>query len=188
MRKLLAHPGAARSRREVMALLKPVVTTQAPNWGPTLKTYEPAMYAYLGRAWWSNPGAPFRYYAHFHPGIDLGAAEGAPILASETGIITALGYNGASGLRYNIRIRPTPLVLYVGGHLSAIGRNPRTGAQWMVGEKIMRGERIGSVGHSGTATGNHLHFGLQIGSMIYNPTLFLPTGYNANDWRISAYY
>lgn len=171
-----------------MALLKPFVATSIFPWGPTYKTYEPALYAYLGRAWWSNPGSPFRYYPHFHPGHDMGAPEGTPIKASETGIITALGFNGPSGYRYNIKIRPNPLVLYVGGHLKSFAKNPRTGATWKVGEKIQRGEVIGYVGKTGTATGFHLHFGVQIGSMLYNPTLFFDGGFNANDWRIKPYY
>lgn len=167
-----------------MALLLPFTPTSAYPWGPTPHTYEPALYAYLGRAWWTNPGSPFRYYGHFHPGYDMGAPTGTPIRASETGIITALGFNGPSGLRFNVRIRLTPKVLYVGGHLSAIAKKPGTSRLWAVGDKILRGQVIGFVGQSGTATGPHLHFGVQIGSMLYNPTLFFDGGANANDWRI----
>jgi murein DD-endopeptidase MepM/ murein hydrolase activator NlpD len=174
-----------------MALLVPFSYVLGQGWGPTSKTAEPAGYGQLGRFWW-NPYGTFRYYSHFHPGIDLGAALGTPIFASETGIISALGWNGVSGLRYNIRIRPG--TLYVGGHLNGIAKNPATGAQWQAGQKIKRGQIIGYVGHSGTASGNHLHFGVQsiipgtTHSMIYNPLLFLPGGANADDPRIKPYY
>jgi len=176
-----------------MALLKPVDPyVRGLPWGPSpLKVAEPAGYGYLGRFWYSNPGYPFKFYLHYHPAIDLGAAEGTPIKASETGIVDAIGpnpYSGASGIRYNIRIRTNPTVKYGGGHMLGVAKNPRTGAQWKVGDKIKRGEIIGYVGKTGFATGPHVHFFVQIGSMLYDPLLFFDGGYNANDWRIKPVY
>jgi murein DD-endopeptidase MepM/ murein hydrolase activator NlpD len=175
-----------------MALLIPVTGyVKGLPFGPTSHVSEPAGYAQLQRFWW-NAYSTFRFYLHYHPGLDMGAKEGTPILASETGIISALGWNGASGLRYNIRIRPG--TIYVGGHLSGIAKNPATGAQWAVGQKIKRGQTIGFVGHSGVASGSHLHFGVQsrvpntTQNMIYDPLLFFPGGANASDPRILPYY
>lgn len=166
-----------------MALLVPVPNyTPSLKWGPTLVTAEPAGYGYLGRFWW-NPisGQPwFRFYRHFHPGLDLAAPEGTPILASEAGIVTAAGWNGTSGLRYNIQIRPG--VKYVGGHCRDLTIS--------LGQHVTRGQVIGHVGHTGGATGNHLHFGTLITypynrvGFVYDPMLFFPGGANANDPRI----
>lgn len=175
-----------------MALLLPVAKyIGGTNWGPTIKTSEPSGYGQLGRFWW-NPYDSFRFYYHFHPGVDYSAPVGTPILASETGIFTALGWNGVSGLRYNITIRPG--TLYVGGHLNDIATKPGTSRDWIVGDKILRGQIIGTVGKSGVASGPHLHFGVQskvpgtTQSMIYDPRLFMPGGANANDPRILPYY
>lgn len=175
-----------------MALLPPLATyTGGTNWGPTVKTYEPAGYGQGKRFWW-NPYDAFWFYAHFHPAVDYAAALGTPIRASETGIFSALGFNGPSGLRYNVTIRPG--TLYVGGHLNDIATKPGTSRDWIVGDKVLRGQIIGTVGHSGTATGNHLHFGVQskvpgtTQSMLYDPRLFMPGGFNADDPRIKPYY
>ena len=176
-----------------MALLKPVDPyVRGLPWGPSpLKVAEPPGYGYLGRFWYSYQPAPFRFYNHYHPALDLGAPEGTPIRASETGIVTAIGTNplsSASGIRYNIRIRTLPTVTYGGGHMKSVGTNPRTKLPWRVGDKILRGEIIGTVGKTGYATGPHVHFFVQIGSMLYDPTLFFDGGFDANDWRIKPVY
>jgi murein DD-endopeptidase MepM/ murein hydrolase activator NlpD len=175
-----------------MALLVPLKSyTGGNNWHPSTATYEPAGYAQLGRFWW-NPYDAFKYYPHFHPGIDLHAPLGTPIAASEVGIIIAIGYNGSSGLRYNVQIRPG--TIYVGGHMNDVASKPGAGRDWRVGDKILRGQVIGTVGHSGIATGDHVHFGVQSKvpgtsqSMIYDPRLFFPGGANQYDARIKPYY
>lgn len=159
-----------------MALRVPFPYTLTQRWGPTSNRYEPAMWGYLGRAWWNWLASPFRWYAHFHPGIDMAAPAGTPIYALEAGVVTAAGWNGPSGLRINVRIRISPNVKYVIGHMQSIAV--------VVGQRVVRGQFLGRVGRTGTATGPHAHLGIQIGSMLYDPLLFFPGGYNANDWRI----
>jgi len=168
-----------------MALLLPFAYTLTQGWGPSLRKDEPSQYAYLGRSWWNAiSGQPwFRFYPHFHPGLDLAAPEGTPILASEAGTVTACGPNGISGLRIHVTIRPG--VRYVHGHLSKFGPGIALNVH------VARGQVIGYVGHSGSATGNHSHFGVLIQApynrvgFIYDPTLFLPGGANQNDPRIT---
>lgn len=180
-----------------MALLKPIDPyVRGLGWGPSpLKTAEPPGYGYLQRFWYSKVNSLFRYYPHYHPALDMGAALGTPIRASETGIIKAIGLNplsSSSGIRYNVEIRPG--TIYGGGHMNAVGKNPRTGALWRVGEKIRRGEIIGTVGKTGYATGPHVHFFVQSKipgtnqSCLYDPSLFFDGGANANDPRIRPYY
>jgi murein DD-endopeptidase MepM/ murein hydrolase activator NlpD len=174
-----------------MALLVPFPFRLTQRWGIPAAgsaSVEPPGWAMLQRFWWNKPALPgsWTYYRHFHPGLDLGAAEGTPILASETGMVTAAGWNGVSGLRIQVTIRPG--TTYVHGHLS------RLGAGIGVGVKVKRGQVIGYVGHTGGATGPHSHFGVQSvvpgthQSIIYDPTLFLPGGANQSDPRILPYY
>lgn len=177
-----------------MALLIPFPYKLTQRWGVPLAitaSLEPPGYAMLQRFWWNKPSVPgtWIYYKHYHPGIDLGAPEGTPILASETGIVTAAGLNPlskVSGIRIQITIRPG--TLYVHGHLS------RLGPGIAVGVRVKRGQVIGYVGHTGGATGPNSHFGVQSivpgthQSMIYDPTLFFPGGANQNDPRILPYY
>lgn len=163
-----------------MALFIPFPYTLTQRWGPTARTDEPSMYAYLGRAWWNWLASPFRRYAHFHPGIDMAAPAGTPIYAPESGIVTAAGWNGSSGLRLNITIRYSPTVKYVIGHMQSLAVSN--------GQRVKRGQFLGRVGRTGNTTGPHAHFGVQIGSMLYDPRLFFPGGFNANDWRIKPVY
>jgi len=174
-----------------MALLKPFAYTQiTQGWGPTKRLDEPAGWAMLGRFWYNKPvaavGGPFVYVAHFHPALDLnGVPIGTAIVASEAGIVTAAGLNPkspASGIRIQVRIRPGSF--YGHGHLLRLAPGIK------LGSKVARGQHIADVGSSGSATGPHSHFYVQLvvpgtnQDMLYNPNLFFPYGANANDPRI----
>ncbi len=168
-----------------MALLVPVSNYKlTQGWGATAVSGEPAMWISLGRAWWNYKPSPFYWRPRVHPGIDMACPEGTPIYASETGIVTAAGWNGTSGIRFNVKIRPG--CKYVGGHLRDLAPGVYVGA------KVRRGQLLGHVGHTGGATGPHLHFGVEltspIGQMIYDPRLFFPGGANQYDPRIKPYY
>jgi len=159
-----------------MALLPPFAYTLTQRFGPSSRADEPAMWATTGRASFTSKPLPFRFYRHFHPGMDLAAPEGTPIHASEAGTVAKAGYNGVSGLRIRVRIRPG--VEYIHGHLS------RLGPGIAVGVRVARGQVIAYVGHSGGATGPHSHHGLLIGIYSHNPASFYPGGAQANDPRI----
>lgn len=158
-----------------MALLPPFKYTLGPGFIPKpLDSRQPAMYAAGKQAWWSwFSGA--RYYPHFHPAVDLVAPEGTPIYASEAGVVTRAGWlSASSGYGFNIDIRPG--TRYVGGHCSVV--------YVKVGQRVTRGQLIARVGHTGAASGPHTHFGVQIGSRLYDPLQFFPGGALANDARI----
>lgn len=157
-----------------MALLAPFKYALTQGWGSTKRADEPAMYAFLGRAAGAFRPAPFKRYAHFHPGLDLAAAEGTPIRAGEAGTVSAAGPNGVSGLRVRVLIRPG--TEYGHGHCSKL--------LVKAGDKVARGQVIALVGHTGGATGPHSHHFVKIGTYIYDPNLFYPGGANANDPRI----
>ncbi len=168
-----------------MALLKPFAYTLTQGWGPSKLSSEPAGYAELGRFWW-NPVAGFAFYRHFHPGLDLAAAEGTPIEASEAGVVIGAGINPASqisGIRVEVQIRPG--TSYGHGHCSKLGPGIALGVH------VARGQVIAYVGHTGGATGSHSHFFVQSISpslhqpIIYDPSLFFAGGANASDPRIA---
>lgn len=95
---------------------------------------------------------PVRGDQRFHSGVDIGAPEGTPVLASYSGTVetadTLGGYGLAVVLEHNNGAQDT---LYA--HLSEILVRP--------GEKVEQGSVIGRVGSTGLSTGPHLHFELR---------------------------
>ncbi|EKR73963.1 LysM peptidoglycan-binding domain-containing M23 family metallopeptidase [Leptospira noguchii] len=91
---------------------------------------------------------PFTRKETFHGGLDMAAEEGTPVYASADGEVSFSNKKGGYG---NLIILDHKLgyeTLY--GHLSSISVRP--------GEKVRKGQKIGEVGQTGRATGNHLHF------------------------------
>lgn len=95
---------------------------------------------------------PVLGYGRFHTGIDLGADEGTPVVASYSGQVSIAdwlgGYGMAVVLNHSEKSQET---LYA--HLSELFVKP--------GETVKQGEVIGRVGNTGMSTGPHLHFELR---------------------------
>ena len=98
--------------------------------------------------------AQYGYRGKWHNGVDFRAPLGTPILASEDGIVTAVGNQdsycprGAYG-KY-IVINHYNNLTTLSAHLS----------RYIVskGDRVTRGQLIGYSGRTGYATGPHLHF------------------------------
>lgn len=97
------------------------------------------------------PGALLTQGIHGWNGVDLGAPSGTPVYAAAGGTVIvsrASGWNGGYGNYVVIRHSNGTQTLY--SHLSSDSVS--------VGDAVSRGQRIGGVGRTGEATGNHLHF------------------------------
>ena len=95
---------------------------------------------------WRND--PFTGSREFHGGLDIGAPEGTPVHAAREGRIEEIGTNDEYG-RYVVISHPGGYqTLY--GHLSSINAT--------IGAEVSTGFILGAVGHTGRATGPHLHF------------------------------
>lgn len=87
--------------------------------------------------------------SRFHPGTDIGADQGTPVLAAFAGKVEVADFMGGYGLTVVLRHnKDTEETLY--GHLSELFVKP--------GETVKQGEVIGRVGSTGNSTGPHLHF------------------------------
>ena len=91
-----------------------------------------------------------------HTGTDIACAEGTPILAAADGIvIVANGLDSWGGsYGYYIQIDHGGGLETLYAHCSSICVT--------TGQQVQAGEVIGYVGHTGRATGNHLHFEVHI--------------------------
>lgn len=84
----------------------------------------------------------------FHSGVDIAASEGSPILAAASGTVLRAGRRGGYGNAVEIDNGRGVSTLY--GHASALAVKP--------GDRVEAGQPIAFVGHTGRATGSHLHF------------------------------
>ncbi|GJP65267.1 hypothetical protein CLOP_g22174 [Closterium sp. NIES-67] len=93
--------------------------------------------------------SPFGWrWGSFHEGVDLAAEFGAPVLASDKGVVTFAGWSGGYGKLVTIAHDNGFTTRY--GHCCII--NAR------VGQRVARGQQVACVGATGRATGPHLHF------------------------------
>ncbi|MBW1966894.1 MAG: M23 family metallopeptidase [Deltaproteobacteria bacterium] len=95
----------------------------------------------------------------YHMGSDLASVSHAPVPAGNTGLVVFADYLGIYG---NTVILDHGLGLFsMYSHLSEI----RVSA----GDKVKRGEKIGTTGMTGLAGGDHLHFGMMVQGVFVNP-------------------
>ncbi len=102
-----------------------------------------------------------------HKGVDYAAPEGTPVKATGNGRVTFIGRKGGYGKVIFLRHGGRYTTVY--GHLSRFARGLHTGS------KVKQGQVIGYVGHTGLATGPHLHYEFRINGVHRNPlTVKLP--------------
>lgn len=104
-----------------------------------------------------------------HKGIDIAANKGTPIKAPQNGKITAANINGGYGnfVQINHGKINNKTVVSRYGHLE----------KWAVeiGQTVFKGDVIGYVGMTGTATGYHLHFEIREDGVPVNPSKYIGT-------------
>lgn len=98
-----------------------------------------------------------------HPGVDLAAPAGTPILAATDGrVITAGMVDGTGTIRILATVDGQPVsTSYLHMYRDGIGVS--------VGELVSAGQQIGQVGSTGHSTGPHLHFEVHPGGPTAPP-------------------
>ncbi|WP_232446801.1 M23 family metallopeptidase [Burkholderia ubonensis] len=102
----------------------------------------------------------------FHTGVDLAAPSGTRVDAAADGTVSFVGTDPGGYGRYVIVDHADGYSTYY-AHLSAFAHGLK------VGERVRQGERIGSVGMTGAATGPHLHFEVRIADQPVDPLVTL---------------
>lgn len=98
-----------------------------------------------------------------HTGIDIGAAYGAPVIASDSGSVVFAGVMSGYG---------NAIVIDHGGGL-ATTYNHLSAFTVSSGQSVRRGAQIGAVGCSGYCTGPHLHFEVRVDGGPVDPMPYL---------------
>ncbi len=86
-----------------------------------------------------------------HRGMDIPAPAGTPVYAACDGVVSTLAHD-AYGTCVKLTVNSEMALLY--GHLAA--------RYVEEGDVVTRGQKIGAVGSTGNATGEHLHFELTV--------------------------
>jgi murein DD-endopeptidase MepM/ murein hydrolase activator NlpD len=118
---------------------------------------------------------PFNDRPAMHPGIDIHAEAGEPVLATADGKVVKAGWFGGYGRMIEINHGNGLSTRY--GHLSKL--NVR------VGESVKIGQVIGEVGSTGRSTGPHLHYETRIDGEAVNPEKFLRAGAQLTGIRLA---
>ena len=99
-----------------------------------------------------------------HTGIDIDGETGSPVAAAAGGRVVVAGLHFEYGTTVIIDHGEGLTTLY--GHLLDV--------RVRAGDRVRGGENIGSVGCSGSCTGDHLHFEVRLDEVPVDPAPYLP--------------
>ncbi len=101
-----------------------------------------------------------------HKGIDIDGRTGDPIRATRDGRVTYAGNSGGFGLRVDVDHGRNYVSRYA--HLNRLSV--------AAGDRVRQGQKLGEMGATGTATGDHLHFEILRRGVQVDPAPYLPVG------------
>jgi len=161
------------------ALSLPAHAAKGPDAGPILQ-FSPSLGAAAAATASAAPAAlnapipgarvssPYGWRLHpilkvrrFHKGVDYAAPVGTPVHATGDGVIESMGRERRFG--WVLRIRHDSTVETAYSHLARFSPGLK------VGSEISAGEVIGTVGHSGWATGPHLDYEVIVNGHSVDP-------------------
>ena len=108
---------------------------------------------------------PLGPYPHFHAGVDIAAPFGTTVVAAADGIVVAVGHTRVGYGNYVV-------LAHGGGMMTLYGHLLETNVD--VGNKVLRGQRVGLEGSTGWSTGPHVHFELRVNDAVIDPMPYLP--------------
>lgn len=107
---------------------------------------------------------PINHTESLHPGLDVAAKTGTPVVAAAAGTVTHAGPAGTYGNLVTIKHENGLETRYA--HLSSVDVQK--------GATVSPGTPIGKVGSTGRSTGAHLHFEVREDGKLRDPAAYLP--------------
>jgi hypothetical protein len=125
-----------------------------------------------GQLQWPAPGGVVTQFfsgLNGHNGVDIANAMGSPVIAAESGVVSAAHWSGFGGGNEVWVNHPNGLQTWY-AHLN--------GFSVSAGQSVGRGQLIGPMGMTGNATGPHVHFMVLNGGWpnVMDPMQFLSNG------------
>ncbi len=145
---------------ESIARLHDYLKRQRSIYLATPKGFPTAGYISSGYGWRINP---ITHRREFHHGVDIAAMEGTPVKSTANGIVVYAGRTKGCGNFVVIKhgYGYTTFYAHLRRYIVRIG-------QW-----VKRGQIIGYVGHTGLATGSHVHYEVWKHKRRVNPLPYL---------------
>ena len=112
-------------------------------------------------------GGISQFYSWYHPGLDITAPYGTPIVAAHNGTVTEIHtgtYDGGYG--NNVYISNGAGIVSHYAHMEAV--NVSVGQQVVGGSSV-----IGWIGMTGRTTGPHVHFEIRVNGATVNPLSYV---------------
>jgi murein DD-endopeptidase MepM/ murein hydrolase activator NlpD len=158
-------PASVRGGRKVGAASSRATAARAPvDFFFAVPDFADALTAFI----WPTEGAvtsPFgRRRLGWHRGIDIKGERGDPILAAAPGVVIVSGLEPRYGQVVKIEHEHNFTTVYAHNDDNFVA----------VGDRVVTGQRIGSIGRTGRATSDHLHFEIRRDGRVYNPLYMLP--------------
>lgn len=106
---------------------------------------------------------PFNGRRALHKGMDIAARRGVPIMVPAEGVVSFAGRYGSFGNTIKIFHGYGVSTLYA--HLGDVVVRP--------GQKVKRGDIIGTVGSTGRSTGTHVHYEVSLHGVRVDPKKYI---------------
>ena len=148
-----------RQSARVAVKLRPRAAESSPAAGPVRRGSGKLIWPINGPI--TSPFGP--RWGRLHAGLDIGAPEGTPIRAADSGRVVLAGWEGAYG-NYTC-------IDHGGGFATCYAHQSSIGVR--SGESVGQGDVIGAVGNTGRSFGAHLHFETRSGGTPQNPLNYL---------------
>lgn len=162
--KRYVHPNRKDLQR-IQRERKLIKAALATPWRKTATSPLPLEQPVRGR--FSSPFGLRRYFngqpRNPHTGLDIAARQGTSVGAAASGKIVKTGHYFFTGKTIFIDHGQGIVTLY--GHLNTIAVSR--------GQKVKKGQTIGTVGKTGRATGPHLHWSVSMNNTMVDPTLVM---------------
>jgi murein DD-endopeptidase MepM/ murein hydrolase activator NlpD len=103
----------------------------------------------------------------YHKGLDFAGRHGDPVYAPADGTVIVAGLE-----KDGFRLHGSTIILDHGQAVTSIYMH-LSKIDVKEGDKVIKGQKIGEIGHTGISTGPHLHWGVYIHGTSVEPELFV---------------
>jgi murein DD-endopeptidase MepM/ murein hydrolase activator NlpD len=116
------------------------------------------------RVRWPTEGVITQLFSSGHSGIDIAAPYGSPVVATDAGTVSAVGYRGPGGLAV--------CVYHDWGLETCAYHNGEVLVE--VGERVADGQQIATIGLTGVTSGPHVHWEARTNGVLVDPMTYAP--------------